>query len=127
MRIFDRIIVGAILGNVALVVGGLVVSEDYEPWFELAHRMILGLFLVELADRLREKGWRFLRSPWGLFDATLIAASVLPALGLDASMLRLARAARLLHLARHLTHLAPQLLPLAQLVRVVARQRWCRL
>jgi hypothetical protein len=55
----------------------------------------------------------------GSFDAVVVVLSFMPALGVDASLLPLARAARLLHLARHLTHLAPRL-RLARLLRVDA-------
>ena len=58
------------------------------------------------------KGWRFLRRPFKAFDAVVILVSAMPMAGVDASLLRLARAARLMHFARHAGHLrvAPWLL-----------------
>lgn len=107
--VFERAITVAIVGNVVLVLGGLVVDDAYEEWLELAHNVILAVFLIELGIHLRIHGWRFLRSGWNAFDASLILLSLLPALGLDTALLRLGRAARLAHLGRHVLHVLPHL------------------
>jgi hypothetical protein len=54
------------------------VDDGYETWFEAAHNAILGFFVLELAVRLREGGWQFLRTRWGLLGTALILLSVLP-------------------------------------------------
>jgi hypothetical protein len=59
----------------------------------------------QLLARLHAHGWRFLRRPLNAFDAAVILVSAMPAVGVDASLLRLARAARLVHFARHSGHL----------------------
>lgn len=45
------------------------------------------------------------RRPLNVFDAAVILVSAMPALGVDASLLRLARLARLVHFARHIGYL----------------------
>jgi voltage-gated sodium channel len=62
-------------------------------------------FVVELALRLRASRWQFFRGKWNMFDATVIALSLMPVLGVEASLLRVARLARLVHFARHISHL----------------------
>jgi hypothetical protein len=73
--------------------------------FEAIHDGIVAFFVCELLGRLRAGGWRFLRRPINAFDAAVILVSAMPALGVDASLLRLARAARLVHFAKHAGHL----------------------
>lgn len=124
--VFERIVAGAIIGNASLLLAGLAL-DGYEEWFELAHDGILGIFALELAVRLRVGGWGFLRRPLNVLDAAVIAVSFLPVLSVDAGLLRLVRAARLLHLAKHvaphlrLTNFVPagRLVPVA--VAVVGR------
>jgi hypothetical protein len=62
----------------------------FEVFFETAHNLLLMVFVVELGMRLRRAGWRFFGHGWNLFDLALIVASFLPALGVDASLLRMA-------------------------------------
>ena len=47
----------------------------------------------------------FLIGRWNCFDAAVIALSTMPILGVDASLLRVARMARMVHLMRHASHL----------------------
>jgi hypothetical protein len=106
---FDHAVAGVILANTGVLLAGLMV-DGQEHAFEIAHDGFLAFFLVELALRLWRGGWRLLRKPLNAFDAAVIAASCLPWLGVDASLLRVARLARVVHLARHISHL--RLLPL---------------
>jgi hypothetical protein len=62
---------------------------------------------VELAARVRQGGLGWFRRGWNCFDATVIAVWMLPWLGVDASLLRLARLARLVHLMRHVSAADP--------------------
>ncbi|MDT5366633.1 MAG: voltage-gated sodium channel [Mycobacterium sp.] len=101
---FEHAVAGVILANTGVLVAGLVV-DGHELAFEVAHTSFVGFFGIELALRLRAGGWRFLRRPLNMFDTAVIAMSVLPVLGVDASLLRLARLARLVHLVRHISHL----------------------
>jgi ion transport protein len=65
-------------------------------FFEMLHNSILAFFVFELLVRLRQAGTRrFLMGRWNSFDTVVIALSFLPVLGVDASLLRVARMARL--------------------------------
>ncbi len=110
---FDKVVAAAILANSGLVVADLA-TDRFEVFFETAHNVLLAVFVVELGVRLRRAGGRFFRGGWNLCDAALIIFGFLPALGVDASLLRVARLARLAHLCKHLTHFAPHLPPWRQ-------------
>lgn len=103
-KLYERAIVAAIVVNVVVLVAGML-TEGCEEAFEAVHNAILAFFTVELAIHLRSHGLRWLCKPLNLFDACVILMSALPALGVDAGLLRLARLARLAHLARHLSGL----------------------
>ncbi len=47
-----------------------------------------------LATRLRRAGWRWLRRPWNLFDATVILLALLPVVGDGITILRTGRGPR---------------------------------
>jgi voltage-gated sodium channel len=101
---FDRVVLGVIVVNAAVLVAGLIVDE-HERLFDTVHDVIVTFFLIELLARLYASGWRFLRRPFNAFDAAVILVSALPLAGVDASLLRLVRLARLVHFARHAAHL----------------------
>jgi hypothetical protein len=113
-KIFERVVAAAIIGNAGLLIAGLAVDGD-EELLEHCHDAFVAFFAVELLIRLRH-GLGFFRSRWNCFDALVIVASCLPLLGLDAGLLRVARAARLIHLGRHMAHLLPHL----RLIRFIA-------
>ncbi|CAM3378429.1 ion transporter [Mycobacterium colombiense] len=122
-RWFDQTVTGAIIANVGVLIAGQLI-DGHEELFELAHDVILSFFVVELGVHLRMHGWRFLRKPLNAFDAAVIAASCLPMFGLDGGLLRLARAARLLHVVRHLPHLRLiRFVPIGRLAPVLAAER----
>jgi hypothetical protein len=105
------------LANAVVLVAASVI-DGHERLFESVHDGIVALFACELLARLRTHCWRFLRRPLSAFDAAVILVSAMPALGVDASLLRLARAARLVHFARHIRHLRlPRFEPPVNLVR----------
>jgi len=100
---FGRAVLALILFNAALV--GLETSPDavarYGAQLSLLNRVILGLFLAELAVRWLAHpsgGARFLLDPWNAFDATVIALSLVPGIGPFATVARLARVLRTLRL-----------------------------
>jgi voltage-gated sodium channel len=105
---FNRVVLGVIVVNAGLLVAGLVV-DGHERLFDTVHDVIVAFFVLELLARLRASGWRFLQRPFNAFDAAVIVVSALPFAGVDASLLRLARLARLLHFAKHAAQL--RLLP----------------
>lgn len=63
------------------------------------HRAILAAFCLELAVRLGAagRGWpSFLRDGWNLFDLLIVAASLVPAIGVGATVARVVRVLRVL-------------------------------
>lgn len=46
---------------------------------KLLDRVILGVFIVELALRIYGHGVRFFRDPWSIFDFTIVAIALVPA------------------------------------------------
>jgi hypothetical protein len=102
---FDPVVAGVIVFNTVVLVASLIV-DGHESLFEVVHNLVLAFFVVELLVRLRQAGARRFLIGWGnSFDAIVIALSFLPVLGVDASLLRVARLARLVHLMRHASHL----------------------
>lgn len=100
----ERAVAGVVAVNAGVLVAGLTV-DGHERLFETVHDVIVAFFVLELFARLRVNGWRFFARPFNAFDAAMILVSALPLAGVDASLLRLARVARLLHVARHAAHL----------------------
>jgi voltage-gated sodium channel len=97
----DQVVAGVIVFNIVVLAASLIVN-GHERQFEFVHNLVLAFFVVELAVRFRKAGWRrFFIGRWNCFDAAVIALSVLPVLGVDAALLRVARMARMVHLMRH--------------------------
>jgi hypothetical protein len=95
---FDQVVAAVIVFNTVVVVASLIV-DGHERQFEFVHDLVL-------AVRFRRGGWRrFFVGRWNCFDAAVIALSTMPVLGVDASLLRVARLARMVHLMRHASHL----------------------
>ncbi|NND49327.1 MAG: ion transporter [Rhizobiales bacterium] len=60
-------------------------------------RIILGVFVIEVAARIFVRGQRAWRDPWLVFDFTVVAIALVPATG-DLSVLRALRVLRVLRL-----------------------------
>lgn len=107
---FQRAVIGLIL-----FAGLLVGAETHRPWheehgalFHLLDRVVLGVFLVELALRIAAHGkrpWRFFRDPWNVFDAVIVGVCLLPFHTEFAAVLRLVRVLRVLRLVTALPRL----------------------
>jgi voltage-gated sodium channel len=106
---FELLVNFAIIASCGVTVLSFCIDEEYDKILEPIHVSFLVFFAIEMGVRLADVNWnpnRFLRaSRWNGFDATVIALSLLPALGMDIGLLRVARAARLIHSLRHLSHL----------------------
>lgn len=102
--IVERAVAGVIAINAGVLVAGLLIN-GHEELIEALHDGIVVIFMCELIVRLRLSGWRCLRRPANAFDAAVILVSALPLAGVDASLLRLARLARIVHFARHAAYL----------------------
>ncbi|KZM51445.1 ion transporter [Labrenzia sp. OB1] len=61
-------------------------------------RLILAIFVIELALRLYAHGLKFFKDPWSVFDFTIVAIALMPASGAFAVLrsLRILRALRLI-------------------------------
>jgi voltage-gated sodium channel len=71
-------------------IGGYLITID---------KVILGVFVVELASRLFVYGWKFWKDPWSVFDFIVVAIALVPAAGPFAVL----RALRVLRVLRLLT------------------------
>jgi len=102
---FQNAIVMAIICN-ALVLG----LETFEQvtsrvggLLSVLDQAFLVIFVVEISIRFAAAGLRparFLRSPWNLFDASIVAAAFIPALAANSTVLRLVRLLRVARLLR---------------------------
>jgi voltage-gated sodium channel len=101
---FEAVVPAAILANSAVLGWGWI-DHAHDVAAERIDTCFLVFFGVELAVRLRRAGWRWLAQPWNLFDAFIISLAFLPVIGDGITVVRLARAATLLHLGRHASHL----------------------
>lgn len=63
----------------------------------MVDRVILAVFVAELAARILVHRWAFFRDPWSLFDLAVVAIALLPATG-SLSVLRALRVLRVLRL-----------------------------
>jgi voltage-gated sodium channel len=100
---FHTAVVVVILANAVLVgletSGSLVAA--YRPLFSTAHGVVLALFIAELALRAGAHGFRllsFLRDGWNTFDFLVVALSLLPGVGMFATVARIARVVRVARL-----------------------------
>lgn len=102
--VLDKIVLAAIAANTGVVIWG-VWDTDHEELLEMAHTALLAFFTVEVGIRLKVAGRQALKDRWLAFDTAVIVLSLMPFLGQASSLMRVARAARLVHLAKHISHL----------------------
>jgi voltage-gated sodium channel len=103
--VFNHVVTGIIL-FAALLIGletypGLVARYG-EP-LKFLHRLVLGIFIAEIALRMAAEGrrtWRYFLDPWNLFDVAIVGASFIPAAGEYVMAVRLLRLLRVLRLVR---------------------------
>jgi voltage-gated sodium channel len=99
-----------------ILLAGAVVGLETSPtavarWgdsFRLLDRIVLGIFVLEIAIKLAAEGktpWRYFRDPWNVFDFSIVAVSLLPVDGQYITVLRLARLLRVLRLVHALPRL----------------------
>jgi voltage-gated sodium channel len=98
-QLWERIITGLIVLN-AVTLGletSATVMARFGPALILLDRIILGIFVAEIATRMAVYGWRFWRDPWSVFDFLIVAISLVPATG-SFTVLRALRVLRVLRL-----------------------------
>jgi voltage-gated sodium channel len=67
------------------------------PLLEVLDRIILGIFVVEIAARIIVHRWRFFRDPWNVFDFIVVGIALVPATE-SFTVLRALRVLRVLRL-----------------------------
>ncbi|MDH2425310.1 ion transporter [Sphaerisporangium sp. TRM90804] len=98
-RAFQRFIVAVIVFN-AVTIGfetSSYLMERIGGPLHVLDRIVLGVFVVELAARLYAYRAAFFRDPWNWFDTVIVAVALVPASG-PASVLRALRILRALRL-----------------------------
>ncbi len=96
---FQRSIIAVILLN-AVTLGietSHAITDRFGGVLHALDRVMLGIFVVELALRLYAHGLRFFRDPWGVFDFVVVGVSLVPASS-GLSVLRALRVLRTLRL-----------------------------
>jgi voltage-gated sodium channel len=102
--VFNAIILGLETSDTAMAhVGGLL---------QLLDRIVLAVFVVEIAVKLYAWDLRFFRSAWNVFDFSIVAIALIPASGPFAILraLRILRVLRLLTRIQRLRHIIETLL-----------------
>ncbi len=113
-RAVQNAIVGLIVFNAAIL--GLETSETVMARaggaLVLLDRIVLAIFVAEIALKLYAWGPRFFRSAWNVFDFSIVAIALVPASGPFAILraLRILRVLRLLTRIERLRHIIETLL-----------------
>jgi hypothetical protein len=98
----EHAVTGLIVANGAVFAWGLLDHAHAEAADQVEH-IITAMFLAELVCKVARQRLAYFHQPWQAFDAVVIALALLPALPVGVALLRTARLARLLHLARHVS------------------------
>ena len=96
---FQAVIIGLIAFNsvvLGLETSAAVMAKIGGP-LVFVDRMVLGVFVVELALRITAFGWRFFRDAWNIFDFVVVGIALVPASG-PFAVLRALRVLRVLRL-----------------------------
>lgn len=94
------ILAGAVLVGLETYPG---IVARYHGLFELLNKVILGIFIGEIAIRMAAEGsrpWRYFLDGWNVFDFVIVAAAFVPGIGQYALAVRLLRLLRVLRLLR---------------------------
>ncbi|MEA3642263.1 MAG: ion transporter [Lamprobacter sp.] len=95
----QRLIIGLIVLN-AITLGletSATVTEAIGPLLRLTDRLVLAVFVLEIAIKLFAFGGRFFRNPWSVFDFIVVGIALVPASG-PLAVLRALRVLRVLRL-----------------------------
>ena len=103
-----------------ILLNAMILGLETAPWARTrfgeylyaADRVMLGIFVVEIALRLIARGRAFLRDPWSVFDAAVVAIALVPDSGAFAVLraLRVVRVMRLISLVPSMRQVASGLL-----------------
>jgi len=95
----QRLIIALIVLN-AITLGletSASVTDALGPLLRLADRLVLAVFVLEIAIKLVAFGGRFFRNPWNVFDFLVVGIALVPASG-PLAVLRALRVLRVLRL-----------------------------
>ena len=67
------------------------------PLLQVADKLVLAVFVVEISVKLYAFGWRFFRDAWNVFDFVIVGIALVPASG-PLAVLRVLRILRILRL-----------------------------
>lgn len=124
-RFFSRFIIGLIIVN-AIVLGLETSSEIMSaigPFLILTNRMILAIFVIEIALKLVAHGGRFFTSGWNWFDFSIVSIALVPATG----PLDILRALRILRVLRLFSQVPKLRAIVESLVRALPGMGWTAL
>lgn len=99
-----EIIVLAVILFAGVVVGletSMGIMEQHGPSLHLANELILWIFIAEAALKIIAHGkepWNYFKSPWNIFDFSIVVICFLPLGGTYIAVLRLARILRVIRL-----------------------------
>ena len=99
--VVQRSLIALVLIN-ALILGletNTALMNAWGGWLTFADRVILGLFVVEIALRIAASRLAYFRDPWNVFDFLVVGIALLPAAG----PLAVLRALRVLRVFRLIT------------------------
>lgn len=124
-RFFSRFIIGLIIVN-AIVLGLETSSEIMSaigPFLILTNRMILAIFVIEIALKLVAHGGRFFTSGWNWFDFAIVSIALVPA----TDPLDILRALRILRVLRLFSQVPKLRAIVESLVRALPGMGWTAL
>jgi voltage-gated sodium channel len=96
----QSLLIALILANAAILGAetSSAIMAKWGPALTAIDRVILAVFVVEIAIRISAHGWRFFRDAWSVFDFVVVAIALVPSSGAFA-VLRALRVLRVLRLA----------------------------
>jgi voltage-gated sodium channel len=112
--LFQQVITGVILVN-AVTLGcetSPALVAQYGTTLHAIDRVVLVIFVIELAARIYAHGRRFFRDPWNWFDTVIVAIALLPTTGTFSVLraLRILRALRLISIVPSMRRVVSALL-----------------
>lgn len=97
-RVESVIIVLIVINAISLgMETSATIMTNWGGIIHVADKLILSVFVIEIALRIIGRGWRFFKDPWGVFDFFVVAIALVPATG-QFSVLRALRVLRVLRL-----------------------------
>jgi len=103
-KLFEHTVIGLILFTAAIIGFEAFpqwMTPELEEWFNLAHKIVLGAFIVEAVIKmvaLAPRPYLYFKNGWNCFDFSLIVLSLLPIASEFAMLGRVLRLLRVLRL-----------------------------